>query len=417
MIVFREAVNFITHLKTRIWDNSDHLNVLKETIKQIGNAFEAEPFLMDGLISAVGDDQSSTDSDLSSSNSGQSSSDSDQSSTQCPNDREEAKDRNPDTTMTIKIKDWFETIIALLLNWGGDGGGDSSPGIPNLGKWRILNSFISGWINLYSYIDCIPGWLLYTLYGILTIFRVYSLNSWSLKMYKMDIRWMLPSFTMFRFPYNGAEVKDVIPLKEWTNPPHFNNWIIVFQKAYGINHLKQIRRSLGLRLIRGHAISMCFLAKAFADRGLRTCIAGDIVTALTRVSTRTYDPISNKYIHYFFHILVYMGVGVVVWYQILPAAGLGAPCPTGFDTEILPAFRDPTSIVEGYRKVTYLFTKDITPTVIQTYKNYILLEELLCIDIQEDVFPSVEGRHRLLSFGTALMMAVFLTTKTLALPA
>lgn len=79
--------------------------------------------------------------------------------------------------------------------------------------------------------------------------------------------------------------------------------------------------------------------------------------------------------------------------------------------------RDPTSIVEGYRKVSYLFTKDITPTVINTYKNDFLFRDLLCIDIQEDAIPTVVGRHRLLALGTALMIAVFLTTKSLDIPA
>lgn len=173
-----------------------------------------------------------------------------------------------------------------------------------------------------------------------------------------------------------------------------------------------------MRRIRGHAISLSFLAKAFADRGLRSCFVSDLVTALVRVSTRIYDPISGQYLYYFFHILVFTGVGAVVWYQVIPAAvELPSPCPPGFDTHILPEFRDPTSIVEGYRRVSYLFTKDIAPIVIQTYKNDFLFKDFLHLDIEGDVFPSVEAKHRLLSVGTALMMAVFITTKTIALPA
>jgi hypothetical protein len=410
----RDAGNFITHLKTRFRDNSE--NGLNDTINQMKNAFEEDPFIMVGLISAVGDDQSSTDSD-------QSSTDSDQSSTHGPNDRE---DQNRNTKGKgkgkgkgwSKIKDWLSTIIALL-NWSGDGGGgDSSPWIPNLGKWWVLNSFISGWIKLYSYFDSMPGWLRYALIGCLTAYYLYIKISWASMVYQFDMRWMLPSFTRFRLPYNGSEGIPVQPLTAWTNPPHYNNWIIALQNSYGINHLKGIRRSLGLRFIRGHAISVSYLAKAFADRGLRTCIVRDIVSALVRVSTRTYDPISNKYLLYYFHILVYMGIGVVVWYQIIPSAGeLVAPCPTGFDTDILPAFQDPSSIVEGYRKVSYLITRDITPTVIHAYKNEFIFRDLLNIDLQEDVFQSLEGRHSLVCLGTALMMAVFITTKTIALPA
>jgi hypothetical protein len=131
----------------------------------------------DDLSSSDSDtDQSCTDSDQSSTDSDQSSTDFDQSSTHGPIDREEAKGIICNTS---KIQDWYDTIIALL-NWGGDsGGGDSSPGIPYLGS--VHKSVITMGMKLYSYIDYIPSWLLYTVIGDFLIFKLYIFQSWDLK--------------------------------------------------------------------------------------------------------------------------------------------------------------------------------------------------------------------------------------------
>lgn len=98
---------------------------------------------------------------------------------------------------------------------------------------------------------------------------------------------MSPSFTMFKNPIKAKKGIDVLhPLTEWFNPPKFDNWKFLYRQSYGINHLKRIRRSLGLSFIRaGTTISKCFIGHAFADRGLRTLINSNIVTALVRVET------------------------------------------------------------------------------------------------------------------------------------
>lgn len=337
-----------------------------------------------------------------------------------------------------KKQDGIAIILGII---GGDSsnGGDSETAdepMNNLGIWRVIKSFINGliinicevfdrilpkipnfigWVSsaheyVNSYIDTIPKWVIYLYYSGITLYLIYRRITKIQKIYQFDFRWMLPSFTTVKKPNDGELVLDHQHLKEWSNPPHFNNWIFAKNICYGFNHLKRIRQSLGLRLINKALITRCFVAKAFVDRGLRLFIEGDISTALMRVSTRIYDPKLKKYLFYFFNILVYMGVGVVVWYQVIPSAGV-PPAPTGFDTEFIPVFQDPTSIVEGYKRVTYLLTKDITSTVISTYKNDFLFRNIL--SIEEYNLPDVGSKHRLACIGTALMMAVFITTKTI----
>lgn len=367
-----------------------------------------------------GNSDNGSDSDQSTSDSDQSSSDDDDpSSTLGPIDREEAKAKISNTS---KIKDWYDTIIGLL-NWGWDGGGgDTSPGITYLGS--VLKSVISKGFKLYSYIDYIPSGLLYTVIGYFLIFKLYRFLSWESKNheYEFDMRWMLPTFTSYRVPYETVmplrRFKPLHRLKAWTHPPHFVDWVFTFNKCYSIYHLKQIRRALGLHFIRGNAITTSFHCISFADRGLRTLILRDFVASSVRVSTRIFDPISRKYLYHYFYILIYMGVGAVVWYQTLAGGeGLITPCPTGFDMDISPEFWDPTTIGPGYRKVCYLFRKDLTPTVINTYTNHFLFTDILGLPVQEDLFPTGEGGQRVIAVGTALMIAVLLTTKSLVIPA
>lgn len=192
----RELANFLNRIKKRIRENSENLHGLNETIQQMRNSLEEDPFLLVGLISDVGDDQSSSDSAQD-----QSSTYSDQSSTHCAKDRGDAKEKNPDTTGTSKNKEGLiKAIIALLNWWGGDGGGDGSPGIQNLWIYRVLYSYYSAGIKLYSFIETIPAgwrWVLYTLIGSITIYRIYGVISLASKTYQFDLRWMLPSFTRF----------------------------------------------------------------------------------------------------------------------------------------------------------------------------------------------------------------------------
>lgn len=327
------------------------------------------------------------------------------------------------------ISQTINNIIPTILTWGWDGGGgDTSPGITYLGS--VLKSVISKGLKLYSYIDYIPSGLLYTVIGYFLMFkllyRLYRFLYWELKTYEIDMRWMLPSFTSYRVPYETVNplhrLMRLHRLKAWTLPPHFTDWVWVFSfnNYYGIYHLKQIRRALGLHFIRGNAITTSFHSISFADRGLRTLILRDFVASTVRVSTRILDPISCEYIYHYFYILIYMGVGAVVWYQTLPAGeGLITPCPTGFDFDIAPEFRDPTLIAPGYRKLCYLFTKDLTPTVINSFTNHVEFTDILSDLVEVDLSPTgVEGGQQcVIAVGTALMIAVLLTTKSLVIPA
>lgn len=272
--------------------------------------------------------------------------------------------------------------------------------------------------------DYIPSRFLYTVIGYFLIYKLYRYLSWESQNYEYEfnMRWLLPTFTSYRVPYETVKpfhrFKPLHRLKAWTHPPHFLDWVFTFNKYYSIYHLKQIRRALGLHFIRGNAITTSFHCISFADRGLRTLILRDFVASSVRVSTRIFDPISRKYLYHYFYILIYMGVGAVVWYQTLAGGeGLITPCPTGFDMDISPEFWDPTTIGPGYRKVCYLFRKDLTPTVINTYTNHFLFTDILGLPVQEDLFPTGEGGQRVIAVGTALMIAVLLTTKSLVLPA
>lgn len=342
-------------------------------------------------------------------------------------DRVVGMDSLPNTSS--KRKEGLDGVIYLFNRGSNSGGG--SQAILNLGIWRLFKSFINGrisedgiihsitnlngwvWVSIAqeyvnSYVEGIPKWLFYPYYSGITLFIIYR---FLYKIIQFDFHWEIPpAMTIVKKPNNPGWRMDYRPMIEWFTPVS-TCWYYNFHISSGYNRLKTISKSLGLRCILD--ITRFFvIEQAYVNSGLRYLLHGNIQTVLMRFVTRRFDLKLNTNLFYFFNILVYMGVGVVVWYQIIPSAVYPA-LPSGFDAELLPIFQNPTSIVEGYKRVSYLITKDITPTVISTFKNDILLRDILMIDVEQDTFSGVGPTHRKVCIGTAIMMAVFITTKTI----
>ena len=93
-----------------------------------------------------------------------------------------------------------------------------------------------------------------------------------------------------------------------------------------------------------------------------------------QVATRHFDERHRKYLYGFFNILVYSVVGLVVWYYITPHL---IPDLGFFRGVNLDSFKDPASVVDGYKRVSYIFTKDVVKTVLRTCRNDTFFHNLL----------------------------------------
>jgi len=352
---------------------------------------------------------------------------------------------NNNTNSESQIKDGIEGIIGGI-NGGSNGGGDSSPAIHNIGIWFMIKSitngtickicevfdrimqfiefsrssvaceYILGFIGcLYDHLGAIPSWF-YNIYllgtGIIYAYKLYCLLD---KACKFDILYRVPAF---RYIYTTNNVNFNDELLEWTHLPQEQSrnrgWSYAKNNNYGFNRITNIMRSLGLVCINKLELNLNNLNNSllhYTSSGAGLKALYDIVThaVLIRVSTLAYDPKFNHYVYAFFNILVYSGVGVVVWYKYIPGDLINPP--DGFLNDSIEPFKDPTSVVEGYKRVSYLVTKNIIQTVITTYMTEHPFKDILTVDVFNLNDPTIRGR--VACVGTGIMMAIFLTTKVL----
>ena len=177
----------------------------------------------------------------------------------------------------------------------------------------------------------------------------------------------------------------------------------------GFNRFKQRMRSLGLVCLNHLGLTNELYHNCRSGAGMKCLIPKVINTVLLQLVTRTYDPKIKRYVFGFFNILVYLGVGVVVWHKFMP--GDLSHAPDGFLNHSIQPFLEPTSVVEGYKRVSYLFTKDIIQTVITSYKHEHPFNDVLSVDQFNMNDGIVKGR--VACIGTGIMMAIFLATKVL----
>lgn len=126
---------------------------------------------------------------------------------------------------------------------------------------------------------------------------------------------------------------------------------------------------------------------------------------LVQLTTRAYDHRLSSYVQVLFHILVYSGIGFVIWYKFIPVDGTLWTTPT-------EVFMDPYAVVEGDNKINTVCTpEDITSEVINCYRNEhpfqgIFEYEALSTD-------NVVSRTRLASIGISIMMGILITSNAL----
>lgn len=147
------------------------------------------------------------------------------------------------------------------------------------------------------------------------------------------------------------------------------------------------------------------------------------VSSVIQVRTCTFDKSIEKFVWGLFNILVYAGIGVVVWYRYIPFDHhpfIGIPPEVSVPLVDVNALKNPDVVINGYKRATFLITKDITNTVITTFQQDPTFKYILDIDYemeQLDFENNIAAKHVLFNTCTAIIVATLIATKALVLPA
>ena len=329
-------------------------------------------------------------------------------------------------------------VFGIVLGRGG--GGSSSPG--DSSGWHIhgvacyimkkvyqfLNNLLSGCEHgLISFLLCLCdqlsefinhnlGWII----PIPVVYFIYEYFEFISNVYKIDLQFQVPSHrlyitifhiwpkklcikTLMNFlqPERGTRfLKELeAPRRRYTNYTKYKNFIGTYHRL----HL--LKDQLGLVCVNRLNLVLDTVHNTYAGAGLKL-VYGDLYSSiLVQTITKAYSREHRRERYGLFNILVIGGIGVVVWYKFVINNGHPPHIPESID-----CFKNPTAVVEGYKRVTFWMTQDVHEIVKQTFKYEPSFNE---IDL-----PNCIGRAKILGdapayIGTAIMLATFITTKVL----
>lgn len=214
------------------------------------------------------------------------------------------------------------------------------------------------------------------LLSLVCIHSILQFNPLIYKGNRCDIIYKVPDITLIGI--TNHITKEPIKQLQWLyslTPDNYpTKWIYRLRNLFSYDEnipyrigFLRIKCSLGLRSIKGLVLSDSVLYQyAHLGAGLKSLIPQSRVAIFMQVATRHFDERHRKYLYGFFNILVYSGVGLVVWYYITPHL---IPDLGFFRGVNLDSFKDPASVVDGYKRVSYIFTKDVVKTVLRTCRN------------------------------------------------
>jgi len=292
----------------------------------------------------------------------------------------------------MDITDGIEGIIGGT-NRGHNGGGDGEALFIQIS--RLLMKYIKYYIlNITHTYDAMPWWVsgipwwmaesILTLLSLVCIHSILQFNPLIYKGNRCDIIYKVPDITLIGI--TNHITKEPIKQLQWLyslTPDNYpTKWIYRLRNLFSYDEnipyrigFLRIKCSLGLRSIKGLVLSDSVLYQyAHLGAGLKSLIPQSRVAIFMQVATRHFDERHRKYLYGFFNILVYSGVGLVVWYYITPHL---IPDLGFFRGVNLDSFKDPASVVDGYKRVSYIFTKDVVKTVLRTCRNDTFFHNLL----------------------------------------
>lgn len=288
-------------------------------------------------------------------------------------------------------------------------------------------------ISIIDYMSgvCEPlSGLVYHLPWILPIsYIIYEYRKFIYKVYHYDLQFRVPSQKYIVSLCNLQELTLRVITRDGTNPAilleettllarmskFYKNQILSFVRFRYIKDL--------MGLVKANKLNLTWenVHNTYMGKGLKSLFCKKYSSILVQLTTRVYSKVHKKHLTGFFHILVIVGFGVVVWSHFTEHPHIPP------DSYI---FNDPTAVVEGYRRITYWMTKDIDQLVLRAFKQELPFSEIL---YKNDYLVSLMSQYkieggrfmlksemelavdlsRMVNIGTAIMIASFISTNIL----
>jgi hypothetical protein len=203
-----------------------------------------------------------------------------------------------------------------------------------------------------------------------------------------------------------------LPFANWDLSSSNNiPWSSITNRYYSVKNLNRIMNSLGLVSLNNLTLSWNGIHNTHLGSGLKSLFGNAYTRLLVQVTTWAYAHKLKGYFYCTFHILVLLGIGVVVWYKFTPQDPLTLPL---VDTKLqsFDCFKHPSSVVEGYKRITYWMTEDVVQTVYNNYRPYC---EPFCriVDVNQYDMGEIAQSERMACIGTAIMIASFITANVI----
>lgn len=287
----------------------------------------------------------------------------------------------------------------------------------NCCEQALLNVLSTSWdfsLNLLSLIINNYGWVAPLLY-LIREYIVFIKNK-----YYFTLQYRVPSHRVYgidNFDYLNKERRVIklmdfirtlsVTLRESNPKVKWSNFMKFRIPSY--YYLKNLCDRLGLVSVNRLNLSFDTVHHSYAGAGLKSIINNIYKFSSILVQIITYSQLHGRKVYTIFNILLIGGIGVVVWYKYLNHWR-----PTFIIPEPHAWFKNPTTVVEGYKRVTFWLSED--PNQLhKIVRNTYLYNQPFTDIINLHQFWGWEGmemveKDRVTYIGLAIMIATFLTT-------
>ena len=332
---------------------------------------------------------------------------------------------------------WKEYLLAIIASSRPGGGRPGSPGCSNIQiliarKKQMLYTYL--FYRFYKLLDnqftgemlvlCkqITNFILTNCFWLLIPIAYYFISTISLYLnrdhkYSIEMQFKIPSQAICSTDLlaNGSKrsfitfqncIMTLTKMKRHIKP--MLKWSIFLKRDIrSFNRLKGIKNTLGLVCVNRLNLVLDTVHQSYAGLGLKSLLTHEYSSILVRIITQGYSRLHKKKYYGIYNILVLGGIGVVVWYKYRDS-NKTHPMPS----EPYDWFKNPTAVVEGYKRVTFWIQKDLEIYMKHAYTFEPPFNELVNLPIFWECWERGSQSDKQLMEGvcTAIMIATFMTT-------
>lgn len=210
---------------------------------------------------------------------------------------------------------------------------------------------------------------------------------------------------------NPVEIED--PTTSW------EFYTALSQKPFYVRNstkLQSIYNSLGLLHIRKGFSMKTFndnlIEKTHFGAGIKSLFHTPIYYNHMELATIFYNPVIASYVACSFVTLVHTGIVCTVWYKLVPCGPDPMIIPDVIRSISLNQFNHEAPVVEGYRNISYLLTKDIQQDLFELFANDETFTRVANLkEFNPEMLEDEKHRVCLTGFFTGILICMYITSQ------